>query len=309
MPGGWLPGESAESRPKSGSTGWGACALRVWGVPRSAADGDRAVLVDWVEQFFVETFGHSRDNQAGDEFVRTAKDKGDQFLLWIVDGPPVSMAMLRAPAAGVSRIGPVFTPADRRGHGYGSAVTAAAAAWPRRGRRRGGAVRRPGQPDVQRDLPEDRLRTGRRLRPLRFVTAECRACGLHTTRVSCRRTHAAPRTVTVWRRRNPAPQVVSPIGSGSCSAPVPTGIRPARWRRWTRAAEFDEKAADLDDEQLRKAAKLLNLDEPGRVRRHPAVPGDRPRGLRTDDRPAAVRRSAARRAADAGGRRRRDGHR
>jgi predicted GNAT family acetyltransferase len=38
------------------------------------------------------------------------------------------MAMLRAPAAGVSRIGPVFTPVDDRGHGYGSAITAAAAA-------------------------------------------------------------------------------------------------------------------------------------------------------------------------------------
>jgi predicted GNAT family acetyltransferase len=36
------------------------------------------------------------------------------------------MAMLRAPAAGVSRIGPVFTPTDLRGNGYGSAVTAAA---------------------------------------------------------------------------------------------------------------------------------------------------------------------------------------
>jgi predicted GNAT family acetyltransferase len=34
--------------------------------------------------------------------------------------------MLRVPAAGVSRIGPVFTPREQRGHGYGSAVTAAA---------------------------------------------------------------------------------------------------------------------------------------------------------------------------------------
>ena len=31
-------------------------------------------------------------------------------MLWDDDGAPVSMAMLRAPAAGVSRIGPVFTP-------------------------------------------------------------------------------------------------------------------------------------------------------------------------------------------------------
>ena len=45
----------------------------------------------------------------------------------------VSMAAVRSPAAGVSRIGPVYTPTDRRGHGYGSAVTAAAAAWALRG--------------------------------------------------------------------------------------------------------------------------------------------------------------------------------
>jgi predicted GNAT family acetyltransferase len=40
--------------------------------------------------------------------------------------------MLRAPAFGVSRIGPVFTPRHFRGHGYGSAVTAAAAESARR---------------------------------------------------------------------------------------------------------------------------------------------------------------------------------
>jgi predicted GNAT family acetyltransferase len=33
--------------------------------------------------------------------------------------------------ADVSRIGPVYTPTDRRGNGYGSAVTAAAALWAR----------------------------------------------------------------------------------------------------------------------------------------------------------------------------------
>jgi predicted GNAT family acetyltransferase len=29
----------------------------------------------------------------------------------------------------MSRIGPVYTPPERRGHGYGSAVTAAASRW------------------------------------------------------------------------------------------------------------------------------------------------------------------------------------
>jgi GNAT superfamily N-acetyltransferase len=99
----------------------------VAGFHRRASGNDRGVLVDWVERFFVETFGHQRNDVAGEEFLNTAEKKGDHFVLWVVDGAPVSMAMLRAPAFGVSRIGPVFTPADSRGRGYGSAVTAAAA--------------------------------------------------------------------------------------------------------------------------------------------------------------------------------------
>jgi GNAT superfamily N-acetyltransferase len=98
----------------------------VAGTARLATDDDRRVLVDWVEQFFQETFSQ-RDEAAGERFVDTANQVGDRFMLWEVDGTPDSMAMLRAPAADVSRIGPVFTPRDRRGHGYGSAVTAAAA--------------------------------------------------------------------------------------------------------------------------------------------------------------------------------------
>ena len=99
----------------------------VAGRPRRAHDGDRELLVDWVERFFVETFSHQRNDAAGERFIDAATDKGDQFIVWAVDAAPVSMAMLRAPAAGVSRIGPVFTPQAMRGHGYGSAVTAAAA--------------------------------------------------------------------------------------------------------------------------------------------------------------------------------------
>jgi RimJ/RimL family protein N-acetyltransferase len=99
----------------------------VAGSHRLASDDDRGLLVDWVERFFVETFEHQRNDTAGEEFVDAAARKGDRFVLWVVDGVPVSTAMLRAPAAGVSRIGPVFTPRDQRAHGYGSAVTAAAA--------------------------------------------------------------------------------------------------------------------------------------------------------------------------------------
>jgi GNAT superfamily N-acetyltransferase len=99
----------------------------VAGAARLAVDEDREMLVDWVELFFGETFGHPRDDAAGASFVDGAKDKHDQFVLWEAGGVPVSMAMLRAPGADVSRIGPVFTPLAHRRNGYGSAVTAAAA--------------------------------------------------------------------------------------------------------------------------------------------------------------------------------------
>lgn len=99
----------------------------VAGTARLATDDDRSLLVDWVELFLGEAFDHPRDDDAGKAFVDHAHQVGDRFVLWDVDGIPVSMAMLRAPAAAVSRIGPVFTPLTRRGHGYGSAVTAAAA--------------------------------------------------------------------------------------------------------------------------------------------------------------------------------------
>ena len=99
----------------------------VSGEHHDATRADTAQLADWVEHFFVETFSHQRDDAAGRRFVENANAVGDRFILWVDAGAPVSMAMLRAPSAGVSRIGPVFTPQRSRGRGYGSAVTAAAA--------------------------------------------------------------------------------------------------------------------------------------------------------------------------------------
>jgi GNAT superfamily N-acetyltransferase len=104
----------------------------VSGAPRDATPADGPLLADWVKRFFVETLSHQRDEAAGQRFVDNAYAAGDRFVLWVSGGNPVSMALLRAPAAGVSRIGPVFTPRASRGRGYGSAVTAAAANLARR---------------------------------------------------------------------------------------------------------------------------------------------------------------------------------
>jgi predicted GNAT family acetyltransferase len=98
----------------------------VAGAPRDANADDRDLLVEWVQRFFEDAFGQLQ-NDGGEAFVESANRVGHRFVLWESEGTPVSLAMLRVPAAGVSRIGPVFTPRDKRGHGYGSAVTAAAA--------------------------------------------------------------------------------------------------------------------------------------------------------------------------------------
>jgi predicted GNAT family acetyltransferase len=50
------------------------------------------------------------------------------LTLWERDGVPVSLAGLNRPAGGTVRVGPVYTPAQHRRHGYAAAVTAAVTA-------------------------------------------------------------------------------------------------------------------------------------------------------------------------------------
>jgi GNAT superfamily N-acetyltransferase len=99
-------------------------------VPGSARLGtgdDLAVVAGWVEPYTLETFGAL---PAGFDPQRLAAAAIGYSRTWLwVDpaGEPVSMAARRPLAAGVSRIGPVYTPPAHRGRGYGSAVTAQAA--------------------------------------------------------------------------------------------------------------------------------------------------------------------------------------
>ena len=50
--------------------------------------------------------------------------RAGQLCVWDDDGP-VAMAGVSAPAAGAVRVGPVYTPPDRRNRGYASALVAA----------------------------------------------------------------------------------------------------------------------------------------------------------------------------------------
>ena len=101
----------------------------VAGDARPAEPADEGLISDWLDGFRAEALGMPVASAVDPRHVRTAKESPDEFLLWTVAGEPVGLAGVRLPIVGVSRIGPVYIPPKTRGHGYGSAVTAAAADW------------------------------------------------------------------------------------------------------------------------------------------------------------------------------------
>lgn len=105
----------------------------VAGEPRLADDGDTDLLAGWFDAFFVEAFDATPDPAARRGVFRDVADAGGQVVLWTVDGEPVAMARVHGCLLGMSRIGPVYTAPQHRGHGYGAAVTAQAVrqAWSR----------------------------------------------------------------------------------------------------------------------------------------------------------------------------------
>lgn len=87
-----------------------------------ATAADRGLVDDWYLRFAEEAGTGTADILAAS---RRAIDDGCR--LWLdPDDRPVSLAARRPVVAGSARIGPVYTPPEQRGHGYGSAVTAAA---------------------------------------------------------------------------------------------------------------------------------------------------------------------------------------
>jgi hypothetical protein len=95
------------------------------GRARAAGPDDAELAAEWVGAFAAEAGAHTRD-AAG--LVRERMARG-RVLLWEdAAGRPVSLAARTATIAGVTRIGPVYTPPGQRGRGHAAAVTAACAA-------------------------------------------------------------------------------------------------------------------------------------------------------------------------------------
>ena len=101
----------------------------VAGGPRIATEQDIELIARWLDAFNLEAVP-DREPIDGERLVRQRLARG-WYVLWELpeqDGEPfepVSVAGLSL-AAGIARVGPVYTPGLQRRHGYAGAVTAVA---------------------------------------------------------------------------------------------------------------------------------------------------------------------------------------
>ncbi|MFF4777406.1 GNAT family N-acetyltransferase [Microtetraspora fusca] len=90
------------------------------GAARTAVAADVPRAVRWIREFEVEA---GVKVGADPTPVVAARINRNEFVWWEDGGRPVALAGVSAPIAGMSRVGPVYTPPEFRGRGYGSAVT------------------------------------------------------------------------------------------------------------------------------------------------------------------------------------------
>ncbi|MER7760606.1 GNAT family N-acetyltransferase [Streptomyces sp. NPDC097619] len=97
------------------------------GRARPAGSADLPLVREWFAAFDAET---EQPAPAREAAVRDRLGYGG-LVLWEDAGLPVSMAGFTRPVGGVARVGPVYTPPERRGRGFAAAVAASAseAAW------------------------------------------------------------------------------------------------------------------------------------------------------------------------------------
>jgi predicted GNAT family acetyltransferase len=99
------------------------------GGARVATEEDLGLVAEWSAAFNAEAGGGGHHDDY-EKVARATIDAGT-MMLWeanrrvAYENPPVAMAGRREAAAGVARVGPVYTPPVERRRGYGAAVTAA----------------------------------------------------------------------------------------------------------------------------------------------------------------------------------------
>jgi GNAT superfamily N-acetyltransferase len=90
------------------------------GTPRVAEAVDAEAAVEWFRAFQLEA---TVDVTADPTPVVHRRISRREIVWWEAEGRPVSLAAASTLIVGMSRVGPVYTPPDLRGRGYGSAVT------------------------------------------------------------------------------------------------------------------------------------------------------------------------------------------
>jgi len=91
---------------------------------RAAGDGDIDLVARWIEAFAAEVEMDLVDARQDHRRAAAQILESREAALWEVNGVPVSLAGHRSPAAGVVRIGPVYTPPEQRNHGYARRLVA-----------------------------------------------------------------------------------------------------------------------------------------------------------------------------------------
>jgi predicted GNAT family acetyltransferase len=91
---------------------------------RAARRSDRPLLIEW-EQAFARETGFS-DDAVAEHTVDRRLAGGRQFV-WD-DSGPVATAGVNPVVAGTARVGPVYTPTERRRHGYATSLVSALSA-------------------------------------------------------------------------------------------------------------------------------------------------------------------------------------
>lgn len=96
----------------------------VRGAMRLARRDDRDTIARWIRDFMSEALGKPLDESTAAERAESKSAAGELYV-WEVAGEIVAMAAAVAPTPHAIRVSAVYTPLERRGHGYASALTAA----------------------------------------------------------------------------------------------------------------------------------------------------------------------------------------
>ncbi|MFD9698298.1 GNAT family N-acetyltransferase [Lentzea sp. NPDC059081] len=98
------------------------------GIGRLATEDDVELLAGWRQEFLDEAVPEAPAESTIDH-VRGSLRLGNGHVVWEMDNTPVAWAAGSLPQAGMTRVGPVYTPPERRRHGYGAAASAMISQW------------------------------------------------------------------------------------------------------------------------------------------------------------------------------------